>query len=371
MKFVLAVLAALFLSSCATQPTPSGSAKRVLTPVSFSDLSGWQSDPIHEAVGAFRRSCIQLRTKPDWQKPCLALNELRDGDDQAARDYFMNWFRPYALSDNGAANGLFTGYYEAELHGSTTRHGNFQNPIYARPDDLVAVDLGDFKNEWKGKHIAGKVVGRNLKPYDDRAAIARGSLTNRAAILAWVDDPIAAFFLAVQGSGRIQLDNGQILRVGYDGANGHDYVAIGRKLADSGDLPKPVSMQSIRAWLQAYPDRAESVLNLNPSYVFFRVLKDDGPVGAEGVALTPQRSLAVDPAFVGLGTPVWLDSSDSDNRPLQRLMIAQDTGGAIKGVVRGDVFWGYGAEAERKAGAMQSSGRYFLLLPKTVSLHDE
>src|SRR5262249_54078372 len=162
--------------------------------------------------------------------------DVRDGDDAAARRYFETWFKPYAISDNGNDDGLFTGYYEAELRGSLQRHGPYQTPIYARPKDLITVDLADFKPEWEGRHITGKVVGQNLKPYDEREDIVRGSLNGRAQALAWIDDPVAAFFLAVQGSGRVKLDNGQTLRIGYDGANGHDYVAIGRKLADSGDL---------------------------------------------------------------------------------------------------------------------------------------
>jgi membrane-bound lytic murein transglycosylase A len=316
-----------------------------------------------------RRSCPSLAKKPDWAKPCAALAALPDGDDQAVRGFFETWFGPYAVSDNGKDEGLFTGYYEAELQGTAERRGRYQTPIYARPRDLIAVDLGDFKPEWQGKHLAGKLVGQNLKPYDDRAMIAEGSLAERAPALAWVDDPVDAFFLAVQGSGRVRLEDGRVLRIGYDGANGRDYVAIGRKLAESGELQKPVTMQGIRSWLAAHPDRADEVMNLNPSFVFFRVLQGDGPVGAEGVALTPRRSLAVDPAFVPLGAPVWLDTQDSDNAPLRRLMIAQDTGGAIKGVVRGDVFWGFGAEAEAKAGSMQSQGRTYLLLPKTVTGH--
>ncbi len=364
MRFLLAAIFVLLLSACATETT---TPTRELKAVSFDDLSGWQNDNVAEAIPALRRSCEKLAPKADWAKPCATLATLRDGDDRAARAYFETWFHPYAVTDRGNDDGLFTGYYEAELHGSLQRHAQFQTPIYARPADLIAVDLGDFKNEWKGKHLAGKVVGQNLKPYDDRAAIVRGSLNNRAKILAWVDDPVTAFFLAVQGSGRINLDNGQILRVGYDGANGRDYVAIGRRLAESGDLPKPVSMHSIRAWLASHPNRADEVMNWNPSFVFFRILQGDGPIGAQNVALTPRRSLAVDPNFIALGSPVWLDSTDSDSQTLRRLLIAQDTGGAIKGVVRGDVFWGFGAEAEAKASAMQSRGRYYILLPKTVN----
>lgn len=368
MKFFIAAGLIALLAACANQPT---TPKRVLTSVSFSDLAGWQSDPLSEAIPALRRSCAVLIKKPDWVDPCSAIARAGDNDDKAARDYFTTWFRPYEISDDGNTDGLFTGYYEAELHGSLNRHGPYQTAIYARPDDLITVDLGDFKSEWNGKHIVGKVVSNKLKPYDDRASIVRGSLNNRAKIMAWVDDPISAFFLAVQGSGRITLDNGGTLRVGYDGTNGHDYVAIGRKLVDSGDLPKPVTMQGIRTWLSSHPERADDVMNLNPSYVFFRTLGGDGPIGAEAVVLTPRRSLAVDPAFVGLGTPVWLDTTDGNNASLQRLMIAQDTGGAIKGVVRGDFFWGFGKNAEAMAGTMQSRGRYFVLLPKSVTVHDE
>lgn len=363
MKFVIAVALALFLSACATEPT---APKRILKPVDFSDLSGWNRDAVAEAVPAFRRSCEHLQQKPDWSAVCAGLVALPN-DDANARAYFERWFQPYLVTDNGKDDGLFTGYYEAELQGSLTRHGNYQTPVYARPADLITVNLGDFKSEWQGKHIVGKVTGQYLKPYDARADIARGTLASRATVLAWVDDPVDAFFLAVQGSGRIRLDDGSVMRVGYDAANGHDYIAIGRKLAESGDLQKPVSMQSIRAWLATNPGRADEIMNLNPSFVFYRVLQGNGPIGAEGVALTPRRSLAVDANFMTLGTLVWLDTTDGDNAPLQRLLIAQDTGGAIKGIVRGDVFWGYGSNAEAKAGAMQSRGRYFVLLPKMVA----
>jgi membrane-bound lytic murein transglycosylase A len=290
---------------------------------------------------------------------------LPPDDDASARAFFETWFRAYAVAGADGENGLFTGYYEAELHGALHRGGRYQTPLYARPHDLLTADLGAFKTEWKGQHLTGKVEGNHFVPYDDRASIAKGSLKARAKVLAWVDDPADAFFLAVQGSGRVRLANNHVLRLGYDQANGRAYVAIGRALADSGALQRPVTMQAIRVYLAAHPDRAAEVMNLNPSYVFFRTLKGDQPIGAEGVELTPLRSLATDPAFIALGSPVWLDTTDGKGASLQRLMIAQDTGGAIKGAVRGDVFWGYGADAEAQAGAMQSRGQYFVLLPKT------
>lgn len=366
MRLTPFALIAVFLFAACSGTETAQTPARVLTTLNISALPGWEQDNVAEALPALQRSCAVMQKKEGWQTPCAAIGRIAANDSNALRHVLADMFTAYAVSDRSNANGLFTGYYEAELQGSATRHGPFQTPIYARPDDLIAVDLGDFKSEWKGKHLAGKVVGRHLKPYDERGAIAKGSLQSRAQVLAWVDDPVSAFFLAVQGSGRIRLDNGQILRAGYDGTNGRDYVAIGKSMADEGALQKPVSLQSIRAWLAAHPDRAESVMDHNPSYVFFRLLNGEGPVGAQGVALTPERSLAVDPSVIHLGAPVWLDSADGEGRKLQRLMVAQDTGGAIKGVVRGDFFWGYGASAEAKAGPMQSDGRYYLLLPKSV-----
>jgi membrane-bound lytic murein transglycosylase A len=373
----MACLAALLLASCVEKP-PALS----LEPVSFAELPGWNADHLSEAVPAFVRSCAVLAQKPpespaavanlhlqllDWKPACAALAQLPPQNDAAARAYFEKYFQPYAASGRDGAKGLFTGYYEAELRGARAQGGPYQTPLYARPRDLITVDLGDFEPASKGKRIEGKVVSENLKPYDDRTEIENNSLQNRAEVLLWVDSPVDAFFLAVQGSGRVILPDGSVVRVGYAATNGHDYVAIGRVMEEAGDIPKPVTMQAIRAWLAAHPDKARTVMDTNPSYVFFRILEGEGPVGAEGVALTPRRSLAVDPAFIRLGTPIWLDTMDARSAALQRLMIAQDTGGAIKGPIRGDFFWGSGADAEAEAGAMQSEGKYYLLLPKSAA----
>jgi membrane-bound lytic murein transglycosylase A len=209
-----------------------------------------------------------------------------------------------------------------------------------------------------------------LKPYETRQEIDAGRLSGRDLELLWVDDPLDAFFLHIQGSGRVRLADGETVRVGYAGQNGQPYVAIGRLLAERGALRRDeVSLQSIRDWLAAHPAEAAEVLAANPSYVFFRLLEGDGPIGAHGVALTPGRSLAVDPSFVPLGVPVWLDTTDplDERRPLRRLMMAQDTGGAIRGAIRGDVFWGAGEEAKARAGRMRSRGRYYLLLPRAAA----
>jgi membrane-bound lytic murein transglycosylase A len=382
MRLLLVSLLALAVASCATALEKPAREQLTLTPASFSDLEGWNTDKPAAALAAFRHSCKALSKKSGdaslgiggkvaaWQWACMDATKVPDSDD-AARAYFQQWFRPFAASASSGDTGLFTGYYMPELSGSLVRTSTFKTPLYARPADLISVDLGAFKSELKGQHIVGKVSGTNFTPYDDRADISQGSLTDRAQTVAWVDDPVSAFFLEVQGSGRIRLNDGGIVPIGYDGANGRAYAAIGRIMADRGDVPRPVTMPSIRAWLAAHPDQAQQVMNANPSYVFFRRLPTDDAIGAEGVALTPERSLAVDPAFVPLGVPVWLDTTDGAGTPLRRLMVAQDTGGAIKGPVRGDFFWGAGDNAAAQAGAMQSHGRYFLLLPKTVSPSDD
>lgn len=317
----------------------------------------------------------------DWRGPCGAAAAMPAGDDAAARQFFERWFVPYLAGNNDHPDGLFTGYFEPELNGALTRGGPYVVPLYGRPADLVTVDLGLFREDWRGTNIAGRVRNGSLRPYPTRAQIERGALSGLRRTdgepleLVWVDDAIDAFFLQIQGSGRVVLRDGRIMRVGYAATNGQPYAAIGRELIRSGALSREnVSMPSIRAWLLAHPAEAAGVMDKDPSFVFFRPLPppaspDDGPPGAQGVPLTPGRSLAVDRRFLPLGVPVWLDAEDPlvPGARLRRLLIAQDTGGAIRGPVRGDVFWGHGAEAALRAGRMKSSGRYWILLPRDVA----
>jgi membrane-bound lytic murein transglycosylase A len=293
-----------------------------------------------------------------------------EGDDAAARTFITRWFLPFLVTDQGRDSGLFTGYFEPELKGARSRDGRFNVPIYGRPGDLVTVELGQFRDEWRGQRIAGRVESGSLRPYASRAQIEAGALAGERLEILWVDDPIDAFFLHIQGSGRVVLADGSVIRLGFAAQNGRAYVPIGRELIARGALDREgTSMQSIRAWLAGHPGEAASVMNLNPSYVFFRVLDGEGPVGSLGVPLTPGRSLAVDRAFLPLGVAMWLDAQDplDPGRRVQRLVIAQDTGGAIRGVVRGDVFWGHGPEAAERAGRMRSSGRYWILLPRVLA----
>lgn len=270
--------------------------------------------------------------------------------------------------DGNEPEGLFTGYYESALKGSLTRGGQYQYPLRARPDDLVMVQLGDFREELKGQRIAGRVLNGNLKPYETHGEITAGKLPkSQDKTLVWVDSAVDAFFIQIQGSGMVSMNDGSFMRVGYAGQNGHPYYAIGRELIKRGHLTqRDVSMQSIRAWLEANPEQAQEVMETNKSYVFFRKLDGDGPVGGQGVTLTAERSLAIDQSLIPYGIPVWVDLEHPlpDQQPIQRLMVTQDTGGAIRGPVRGDFFWGYGADAEYQAGKMKSKGRYWFLIPR-------
>jgi membrane-bound lytic murein transglycosylase A len=253
---------------------------------------------------------------------------------------------PMAVSDYGAAQGLFTGYFEIELNGSRQRGGRYQTPIYRKPPDL----------------------GTGFRA--TRAEIEDGVLVGRGLELLWVDDPIDAFFLQIQGSGRVRLKRGGSVRIGYDGQNGQPYLAVGRLLIERGVIPRDkLTMATIRAWMKDNPEAGAALRRENPSYVFFREIAGDGPVGAEGVALTAERSLAVDRSFIGLGIPTWLEAEERfvQAQSVRRLLVSQDTGGAIKGPVRGDVFWGTGNAAASRAGVMNASGRYYLLLPRTVA----
>lgn len=386
-RFPLAAFAALiFLSAC----TPAEMVKKDeavhFKKTSFEKLAGWQVDEQGYALEAFRKSCTRIVKKDpadsfgayagtyaDWQPLCEKISLLLLATNDEARAFFEQYFTPYEVHGGKGTEGLFTGYYEPLLQGSLEKKPPYLIPLYARPDDLITVNLGDFRPELKGETVMGRVDGEKLVPYFKRAEIEAGVLAEKKKEIIWVDSAVDAFFLHIQGSGQVKMEDGRVLRVGYAAQNGHAYLAIGKTLIERGALSKEnVSMQSIRQWLEANPDQAQDVMNLNASYVFFKAQEGEGPLGAEGVPLTPQRSLAVDRKKIPYGMPLWLDAQEPEGEGrLQRLMVAQDTGGAIRGTVRGDYFWGAGDEAAHKAGLMKSTGVFYVLLPKTVVLPQE
>jgi peptidoglycan lytic transglycosylase A len=334
----------------------------ILAPAQYDELSGWKDDRTAAALAPLLRSCAAFLAKPydapldpktksgdfgavgEWREPCAAAAGLAANDDAAARRFFETAFAPLLAGNNGDSEGLFTGYFEITLHGARQRGGAFQTPLYRRPPEPS-----------RGAY--------------SRAEIEDGALAGQGLELLWVNDPVAAFFLEIQGSGRVRLRDGGVVRVGYDGQNGKPYVAIGRLLLERGDIPKEqLTMAAIRAWMQQHPKEGAALRRENPSYVFFREIPGGGPLGAERVVLTASRSLAVDRNFIPLGLPIWLDVKQRFAPDvIRRLVVADDAGGAIKGPVRGDLFWGHGDEAAAGAGAMNARGHYYLLLPRAVA----
>ena len=335
---------------------------------SWEAVSGWRNDNPQLAWSAFIASCGVLKSQSAWQSVCSVASALNDPSRELLRQFFENSFTPYqVINPDGGDEGLITGYYEPLLRGSRKRTASYRYPVYAVPDDLLVLDLAELYPELKDLRLRGRVEGRRVVPYFSRAQIESGAAPVTGKEIVWVDDAVELFFLQIQGSGRVRLDNGEMIRLGYADQNGYPYRSIGRLLIDRGDLPlERTSMQGIKAWAKQNPDQLQDLLNHNASYVFFRELPADlpGPPGALGIPLTARRSVAVDPRYIPLGAPVFLSTTMPNSRqPLNQLMLAQDTGGAIRGAVRADFFWGFGDEAGALAGRMRQSGKMWVLLP--------
>jgi membrane-bound lytic murein transglycosylase A len=378
-----AVLA--LLSACAV--TDQGGAGQ---PLAFSDIQGWGAEEAVHAMPVFLGECRTLGRLPadsslggggslgdggvgavsrpgtrvgDWLPACHAAAAVPTGDAPAVQQFFETWFQPELT----APHSLFTGYYEPEIRGSLSRGGVYQTPVYGVPDDLVRTRATD------GSMVTGHWQGSRFVPYWTRAQIDAGALAGRNLELLWVADPADLFFLQIQGSGRVRLPSGQVVRLGFGGKNGQSYVPLGRLLAEQGEMDEDaISMQSIRAWLTAHPDRARAVMEENPNYVFFTVLDnvyaDQGAPGALGVPLTPGRSAAVDRRWVPLGSPVWVETTlpGASAGLWRHLVFAQDTGTDIQGPSRADLFLGWGNDAEQTAGAMRQKGRTIVFVPRPV-----
>ena len=363
------------MSACPVCPVcpaaPTAPQISVFEQVDFGSLPGWNDGEQAAAWSALLASCQALRWREAWRGPCAKVAQLQSPGDAEARRTLEQNFVPWRLSNpDGSLDGLFTGYYEPVLRGSRNRKPPYLYPLYAPPDDLLTIDLAAVNPDLRNLRLRGRLEGKKVVPYYTRAEIARGAAAVAGKEIVWVDDPVEAFFLQVQGSGRIQLDTGETVRLGFADQNGYPFQSIGRYLVDHGELKLgETSMQAIKSWVAANPKRLQELLDQNPSFVFFRELpaggSDKGPIGALGVPLTPGRSLAVDPRFIPLGAPVFVTTTfPASATPLSRVMLAQDTGGAIRNPVRGDFFWGSGPEAGALAGKMRQAGRMWVLLPK-------
>jgi membrane-bound lytic murein transglycosylase A len=332
-------------------------------------LPDWQTVDLLPAWTAFSQSCKALRNKQGWQAVCARINELSQPDNAALRAFFEKNFAPYQVfNPDGSSQGLITGYYEPKLTGNRTKTARFRYPLYAVPEDLLTIDLGEVYPQLKDMRLRGRLQGNRVVPYYNRAEVGNGKAALQGRELFWVENAVELFFLQIQGSGRIELPDGSLVKVGYAEQNGHPYISIGKKLVETGELKiEEASMQGIKSWAERHPEKLTALLAQNPSYVFFRELPNglSAPLGALGVPLTEAYSIAVDARTIPLGAPVFLATTYPNTaEPLNRLMLAQDTGGAIKGAVRADFFWGFGEQAGAQAGRMKQSGQMWVLFPK-------
>ena len=356
-----------------------------LKTITFNQLPGWKNANTLKSLQAFNISCKTfLKKQPDapvgspyipltaksWHPPCRAALLIDSTSNKQAKAFFEQWFVPVEFFYHNPVQGLFTGYYLPLVHGSLTKTDHYHTPIYRTPDDMITINLGLFDPALANRQFFGRLKGGTILPYYTREEINQGAISKSASVLAWVNSPIDRLFLEIEGSGFIELTDGSRMALGYASQNGASYTAVGRVLIQQGVMTKDkMSMQGIRHYLESHPDQIDSVINQNKSFVFFEKLSDDLAVGVQEIPLTPGYSLAVDRRWVPIGVPIWLNTTrpayqKNQQKKLQRLMIAQDTGGAIRGMVRGDVFWGAGDKAADIAGKMNNTGYYWVLLPK-------
>ncbi len=334
--------------------------------------SSFESDNLLLTWTAWLRSCSVLKQKDTWKKVCDLADDIKEPSDENIKNYFKKYFNLYSATNmDGSDTGTITGYYQPILKGSKVKTSHYKVPLYTTPKDLITVDLSDVYPELKSKRLRGKLAGNKLIPYLSRAEIDGQGSPLAGNEIVWVEDPVEAFFLEIQGSGIIQFDNGEAMQIGYADQNGYPFKAIGSTLVQKKEITMAeASMEGIKNWARKNITKLREFLNMNASYVFFRKLPNDlpGPIGALGVSIEAERSVAIDPKFIPLGAPVFLSTTQPNtSEPLERLMVAQDTGGAIRGGVRADFYWGSGDEAGRKAGSMKQQGKIWTLLPRDYS----
>lgn len=354
----------------ATIPTPPEPPRGRLEIADWAQLPDWGRDDSSEAFAAFQQSCTELRARAEWREVCTRASEIAGKPSAGiANQFFRQWFTPHrVVNQDESQTGLVTGYYEPLLRGSRTPTAVFKYPIYSAPQDLVTIDLADVYADLKFRRLRGRMVSNKLMPYYDRAEIESPRAPLKGLEIAYVDNAVELFFLQIQGSGQIVLPDGERIRVGYADQNGHPFRSLGGVLIRRGEIrAERASMQGIKEWAKRHPKRLQQYMNANPSYVFFKELPNElsGPIGTLGVPLTAERSIAVDARVIPLGVPVYLSTTfPSSKEALNRLMVAQDTGGAINGAVRADFYWGFGDDAGAQAGKMKQQGRMWVLLPK-------
>lgn len=372
----------------AVPPPPHDQLK--LTKVKWKDLPGWPDDKLAEAVPSFLASCAVIATLADgaavghdghggvakqWRRACAQAARLEAGNDKAARAFFEAEFVPWQAAGKAGPEGKLTGYFVQELHASRKKHGKYQTPILARPDDLVMIDLSQFVGDAHGRRLWGRHDDKgNIVPYFTRAEIRKGALAARKLEIMYADDPIDVLFAHIEGSAKAIMDDGSVVWLEFAGKNGRAYKGVGKVLKERGVLTGAYNgtMQGIRKWLADNLQKFDEIVDQNASYVFFKESSKPGAVGSQGVTLTTRRSMAIDRAFIAHGTPIWVDGrapvpGKQGTVPYRSLLVAQDTGGGILGAVRGDIYWGDDAVAEDLAGRMGGPGRYWLLLPKGVT----
>ncbi|WP_324617358.1 murein transglycosylase A [Microvirga alba] len=358
-----------------------------LEPLPFSALKGWDEDDHAAAFQAFLRSCRSLEAQSSELRPAQkphagllavcrkALSAGSSLSKDEARRFFEAHFQPYSIVP-ASGEGFLTGYYEPEFQGSREKTAIYSVPLLARPDDLVTIPQGETLPGLEAGLQAARRLPNGYEPYPDRAAIESGALGSRAKALVYVREPGEAFIIHVQGSTRIRLTDGSVMRVAYAGRNGHPYTSIGRLLVERGEMDlESMTLEKLMGWLKDHPEPARELMRRNRSYIFFREADElspqDGPIGGAGIPLVPGRSLAVDRSLWAYGLPFWLEGqlplSLESAEPLQRLMIAQDTGSAIVGPARGDFFFGSGEAAGTRAGLLRHATRFVVLQPKARS----
>ncbi len=333
-----------------------------LQEVSWEQLPNFEQDNLLKALAVFQKGCTRAQNFENLQKTCEDALES-----SSPQEFFKSNFTPYLLLGNdGEKEGLITGYYEPILKGSLTKSEKYPYPIYQKPHDIVTIDLSDQYEELAEYRLRGRVIGNRVIPYSSREQI-ENSEDDALVPICFVEDKVERFFMQIQGSGKVKLEDGTILNVGYAEQNGWPYYAIGRKLIEDGHIPQEdISLQSIKGWLEQNPKRVDEILNLNQSYIFFQK-SEKGATGSLGVELVANRNLAVDRKYIPLGFPVFIDTTNPlDNTPIQQLMVAADTGGAIKGEIRADFFFGTGEVAKELAGKMKQKGKLFILIPNII-----